>query len=191
MITHALQRKPLGLPGATLLEFPLQADDRGWFRKPFQRSLFRDLGLPNDFDEQFFSFSVRGVIRGLHHQLPPSDQWKLVVCLSGTIWDVTLDLRTASPMAREHRAVTLSADSPLAVLIPPGCAHGFLTQSTTALVGYWVTSEHDPDRDTGVRWDSAGVEWPFDGSPTVSVRDRSLPALKDVSLLDVPVLEQP
>jgi dTDP-4-dehydrorhamnose 3,5-epimerase len=175
--------EPLTVEGVALLRSPVHRDDRGWFRKPFQRSEFAAAGLPVDFSEQFFSHSTRGVVRGLHLQLAPSAQVKLVTCLAGSVFDVVLDVRAGSATAGQHCSVELSADNGAALLIPPGCAHGFLTTSDTAVLGYWVTAEFDAAVDTGVRWDSAGIDWPLAGPPIISARDLALAPLAEFGLL--------
>lgn len=175
----SLEITPLDLPGCLRLQGSAPRDDRGMFHKAFQRSAFAERGLPVDFSEQFFSRSWRGVVRGLHLQLPPSEQWKLVTCLLGRVHDVLLDVRTGSPTYGRAVGVDLDADSGVSLLMPPGIAHGFLSLADDTVMGYWVTSEHDPATDTGVRWDSAGIAWPHDGEPVVSARDRALPPLAE------------
>jgi dTDP-4-dehydrorhamnose 3,5-epimerase len=175
----ALQVEHWELPGCRLVSGPLFEDGRGRFRKPYQRSAFADEGLPVDFSEQYFSTSRRGVVRGMHLQLPPSEHWKMVVCLAGAVYDVALDLRKRSAAYGRHAGIALSADTPMAVVLPPGVAHGFVAVAEDALVGYWLTSEHDAERDTGVRWDSFGASWPLPGEPVVSDRDAALPRLQD------------
>lgn len=174
-----LEVEPWGLPGCSLVRGPLFEDARGRFRKPFQRSAFAAAGLPVDFPEQLFSTSRRGVVRGMHLQIPPAEHWKVVVCLAGAVHDVVLDLRTRSPAYGQHAGTVLAADEPLAVVLPPGVAHGFVAVTDDALVGYWVTSEHDPERDTGVRWDSFGATWPLGVETLTSPRDAALPLLDD------------
>jgi dTDP-4-dehydrorhamnose 3,5-epimerase len=167
------------IPGCFVATLPRFADDRGDFTKVVQRSLLRQLQLPADFAEQFYSRSHRDVIRGLHLQLPPHEHFKLVHCLTGSALDVVVDLRTRSATYGEHVAIGLSAERPEAICVPIGCAHGFLAHEDDTLLGYWTTSEHAPESDSGIRWDSAGIAWPLDGDPVVSPRDAALPALGD------------
>lgn len=164
------------IPGCLKLALPRHADDRGSFTKTFQRSVFRDAGLPGEFVEQFHSQSTAGVIRGLHFQEPPYELAKLVTCFDGFIHDVIVDLRVGSPTFGEHVALDLSGDSGEAIFAPVGCAHGFFAR-TDSIVGYWQTAEYAPSADTGIRWDSAGIAWPESAAPVVSARDRGLPAL--------------
>lgn len=170
---------PLALHGCLLLERRVHLDARGSFSKPYQRSVFEEAGLPHRFDEQFLSRSAYGVVRGLHLQVPPAEQWKMVTCVSGAIRDVLLDVRTLSPTYRAHETLQLESDQGRAVLIPPGVAHGFVSLAVDSVVGYWVTAEHDAASDTGVRWDSAGIDWRLESTPRMSERDAVLPALDD------------
>ena len=154
----------------------IQRDARGHFVKIFQHSAFRELGLRTDFVEEYYSVSRRGVLRGLHCQLPPHAHAKLVYCVAGTVMDVGLDLRRVSPTYRQHIVRELSAENGAAMYLPAGMAHGFYVRSEAATLIYKVTSEYAPLHDTGVRWDTAGISWP-EQSPTVSERDSLLPSL--------------
>lgn len=169
------------IPGCVEVELPRFDDERGWLVKPFQRSTFADAGLPVDFVECFYSRSVRGVVRGLHFQDPPRALAKLVTCVSGRAFDVVLDLRAGSPAYGEHVVVGLSESGSKAVVVPEGCAHGFLAEADATVLAYWATTEHSPAKDAGIHWDSAGIDWPLDGIPTVSARDAALPALEGYS----------
>lgn len=142
----------------------------------FQGTAFTDLGLA--VAECLVSWSHRGVVRGLHLQRPPYAHTKLVVCLTGRIFDVALDVRAGSPTYGHHAAVTLAADHPSAFLVPPGCAHGWQALTEPATVLYLISGERVPEAEDGVRWDRAGVRWPLPAA-TTSVRDRALPGLDD------------
>jgi dTDP-4-dehydrorhamnose 3,5-epimerase len=161
------------LPGCFLLEFPNFRDHRGLFVKSFQRSVFEERGLECNFTESFYTESGENVLRGMHFQVPPADHAKLVYCMSGSIWDVALDLRIGSPTFGEHEAYDLSAKYNNAAYLPRGIAHGFFVRSAPAVVVYHVTSEHTPAHDKGIRWDSFGAKWP-QSAPVVSLRDESL-----------------
>jgi dTDP-4-dehydrorhamnose 3,5-epimerase len=147
--------------------------------KVYQRSVAGAMGLDTTVAEFYYSRSSTGVIRGLHFQSPPHDHAKAVVCIVGSIFDVVVDLRFGSPTYAEHATFLLDAAAPSAVHVPAGCAHGFQALSNDALVGYLVSSEHEPSSDTGIRWDSAGIDWPL-ANPLVSSRDQSLPRLADL-----------
>jgi dTDP-4-dehydrorhamnose 3,5-epimerase len=178
-----VRAEPTAIPGATVLRLDRHVDARGDFVKVFQRSVYETNGLDPTLAEVYWSTSGHGVIRGLHLQLPPSEHAKTVTVIRGAIHDVVVDLRVGSPTFHEHVAITLSDAEPCALQVPVGCAHGFqVTSSEDAVVAYLVATEHDPERDTGVRWDSAGIEWPV-ADPIVSARDAALPALHE---LDAP-----
>jgi dTDP-4-dehydrorhamnose 3,5-epimerase len=153
-------------------------DDRGMFAKTFQASVFTALGLGSDWRETYYSRSRRGVIRGMHFQLPPADHDKVVVCVRGRVLDVAVDLRRDSPTFGQHACVELDDQSWHMLYLPPGFAHGFASLTDDSVMAYSVGSEYDPARDTGIRWDSAGIAWPFT-EPIVSARDAALPALAE------------
>ncbi len=170
--------EPTPLEGCLRVVPRVVEDDRGMFAKTFQTSGFDGLGLNAGRREVYYSRSHRGVIRGMHYQQPPSDHDKLVVCVRGKVLDVAVDLRTDSPTFGQHCAVELDDQSWEMLYLPSGFAHGFASLTDDSVMAYSVSTEYDPERDTGVRWDSVGVAWPFD-SPIVSARDAALPALAD------------
>ena len=161
------------LPGCFILQFPTFSDERGVFVKTVQSSLFKRLGLDGEFCESFYTVSGRNVLRGMHVQLPPHDQAKLVYCTAGSICDMALDLRRGSPAYGKHEVYELSAVARNAVYLPSGVAHGFYVREEPAVVVYHVTSEHDPVHDVGVLWSSFGAPWPV-ADPVVSQRDSEL-----------------
>ena len=170
--------EPTAIPGCLQVRSRLFEDERGSFLKLFTDPAFADAGLACDWQEVYTSTSRRGVIRGMHFQLPPADHDKLVFCLDGEVLDVVLDLRVGSPTERQAVAVTLTGAAGTGLFIPRGCAHGFLGVSETSSMLYLVTSAYAPEQDRGVRWDSFGFDWPTD-RPIVSERDRDHPALAD------------
>ena len=127
-------------------------------------------------DEIYYSTSGRGVIRGMHLQLPPHDHTKAVHCVAGRALDVVVDLRTQSPTLGRHAVIELDSTEPSLVVVPPGCAHGFQALDDDTLMLYLVSSVHAPAFDSGIRWDSFGCAWPLPASE-ISDRDRSLPDL--------------
>jgi len=174
-----LRTRETGLPGVRLIELPQHLDQRGSFVKTFQRSTFETLGLCEPYVEQFFTTSRRGVVRGLHFQVPPHALAKLVVCVVGEAWDVVVDLRAGSPTFKEHITVGLDGNRAVALALPVGCAHGFLARSDHTVLSYWTTAEHAPEADAGIRWDSAGIRWPLTQAPVLSARDERLPTLAE------------
>jgi dTDP-4-dehydrorhamnose 3,5-epimerase len=167
-----------GLAGCLLVQPPVHPDERGTFVKTYLESAFAAAGLPTRFPEQFVSRSRRGVVRGLHFQLAPAEQAKLVSCVAGEVLDVVVDLRAGSPTYGEHRTFSLTSDTWTAVFVPVGFAHGFAALSATATMTYAASAEYQPGTDGGIHWNSAGIRWPVE-APVVSPRDAALPALAD------------
>lgn len=173
-----MEKIPVPLEGAFLVKPPLFTDARGNFVKTFHRGVFQNFGVEPVFAEEFYSTSVKGVVRGMHFQTPPADHAKYVFCLTGAVRDVILDLRRASPTFGQHFSVELSAENRLGFYIPSGFAHGFLSLLDDTLMLYKTTSVHTPSCDAGVRWDSFGCDWGVE-TPVISGRDASFPALVD------------
>ena len=171
---------PLELPGLLVVEETRRGDARGFFAETFRDSAFRAAGIPGPFVQDNHARSTRGVLRGLHYQLPPKAQGKLIRIVSGEVFDVAVDLRRGSPGYGKWAGVVLSGDVGRMLWIPPGFAHGYVVLSETADFTYKVTAEYDAALDRGVRWDdpAIGVRWP-DLEPLLSDRDRAQPMLAD------------
>lgn len=167
-----------GLPGCIEIRPGVFRDARGLFAKTFHAPSYESHGLPMTFAEVFHSASRRGVIRGLHFQVPPHEHGKLVYCVHGEVFDAVVDLRAGSPTFGQYRSFQLSADNARAVFIPPGLAHGFCALTDEAVVVYHVTSVHSPAHDAGILWDSVGLPWPVQ-APVVSQRDQAFPSLAE------------
>jgi dTDP-4-dehydrorhamnose 3,5-epimerase len=167
-----------GVPGFLELRPPIHVDARGRFVKSFHQEFFRANGLATEFREHLCSNSRRGVLRGLHFQLPPHDQAKLVLCAVGRIMDVAVDLRIGSPTFGKHASIILNAEQANQAYLANGLAHGFYVLSESATVVYSATTMYAPEYDTGIRWDSVGIQWP-DPNPILSERDALLPAFAD------------
>ena len=166
------------IPGCYELKARQLSDERGSFVKTYHREWFESLGLRTDWAEQYFSFSKPGVVRGLHFQLPPHDHAKLVYCIAGRVLDIALDLRQGSPSYGEHIRIELAADQANMLYLPPGLAHGFSTYDQPATLLYNVTSVYHPESDTGIRWDTANIDWPHQ-HPQLSDRDQTFSSLAD------------
>ncbi len=164
--------------GCYVLHPERPSDKRGNFTKWFSKEVFEGAALVSNWSETYSSSSFKGVIRGLHFQIPPADHTKMVTCVHGKVLDIILDLRSNSPTFREHIRIDLNSDEPKSIYIPSGCAHGFLSESKQSIVLYHVSSGYSPELDTGIRWDSAGIQWPT-SSPIVSARDAALPTLDE------------
>ncbi|MHB2151103.1 dTDP-4-dehydrorhamnose 3,5-epimerase [Calditrichota bacterium LG25] len=175
--------KETSLPGVILVTPKKFGDERGFFMETYKASDFLNAGLPGIFTQDNHSRSVKGVLRGLHYQLPPFAQAKLVRCLRGKIFDVAVDIRQSSPNFGQWYGHILTEDDPTMLFIPEGFAHGFYTLSETADVFYKVTAEYAPEYDRGIRWNDPqiGIEWP-DGEKIISEKDQKNSPLKEAEL---------
>jgi dTDP-4-dehydrorhamnose 3,5-epimerase len=172
--------QPLDIPEVVLVEARTFGDERGFFKETFKRSTFVENGLPTEFVQDNFSRSESGVLRGLHYQLSPHAQGKLVSVLSGAIFDVAVDIRKGSPTFGHWVGVRLVAEEHKMLWVPEGFAHGFATLTGDTDVFYKVTREYAPSADRGIRWNDAAlsIDWPID-EPILSEKDRDHPALAD------------
>jgi dTDP-4-dehydrorhamnose 3,5-epimerase len=171
------------LPGVLLIEPKVFGDARGFFLESWNRKTFAGLGLDLDFVQDNHSRSGKGVLRGLHYQLN-DPQGKLVRVTQGRVFDVAVDMRRGSPHFGQWTGHELSAENHHMLWIPPGFAHGFLVLSESADFLYKTTAYYAPQWDRGVRWDEPeiGIEWPLEGTPTLSGKDQVLPLLKDAEV---------
>ncbi|MGQ0792544.1 MAG: dTDP-4-dehydrorhamnose 3,5-epimerase [Deltaproteobacteria bacterium] len=153
-------------------------DGRGFFAETYKRSEFAQNGILAAFVQDNLSRSKRGVIRGIHYQLRPKAQAKLVSVAEGEIWDVAVDIRRNSPTYGRWVGVRLTAGNNLMLYVPEGFAHGFAVLSEEARVIYKVSEEYCPEYERGIRWDDAavGVEWAVQ-NPIISPKDSALPPL--------------
>ncbi|WP_291299520.1 dTDP-4-dehydrorhamnose 3,5-epimerase [Desulfosporosinus sp. BICA1-9] len=155
----------------------LLTDERGAFIKTYHEDFFKEKGLEFDLAEQYFSTSKKGVIRGMHFQLPPHDHAKLVYCITGSVLDVLVDLRKGSPTFGQYDRFELTADKHNILYIPVGLAHGFCAL-TDATMLYNVSTTYHKEEDTGIRWDSFGLDWKVE-NPVLSGRDISFQCLHE------------
>lgn len=166
------------LNGAKLITLPASGDIRGSFVKTFHETSLAKAGVEFVLRESYYSFSHKGVIRGMHFQLPPHQHSKVVFCPVGAIMDVIVDLRPMSPTFGQHYAAELSAENNRAYFIPEGFAHGFKALTEHAMTYYLVSSEYSAGHDTGVRFDSIGYDWQVE-RPLLSARDLSFGSLAE------------
>jgi dTDP-4-dehydrorhamnose 3,5-epimerase len=155
--------RPTRLGGAVVIELERQADERGFFARAFCEREFAEHGLPTRFPQCNLSCNVHAsTLRGMHYQAAPHAEGKLVRCIAGTIFDVIVDLRPASPTRYEWLGVALSAESGRALFVPKGFAHGFVTLSGGANVFYHMDESYVPGVARGFRWNDPrfGIEWP-------------------------------
>ena len=178
----------LGLPGVLVIEPTVFGDDRGFFMESWNRRSFaEETGLDVSFVQDNHSRSVGGVLRGIHYQLAPCAQGKLVRVAAGSVWDVAVDLRRSSPAFGRWVGVELSAANHKQLWIPPGFGHGFLVLGESADVLYKATAHYAPDYDRSLRWDDPrlGIDWPLDGvAPILSGKDAGAPLLDDADVFD-------
>ncbi len=176
------------LPEVLLLEPKVFGDERGFFVESFnQRAFDAAVGHPVVFVQDNHSRSARGVLRGLHYQLPPHAQGKLVRVVSGCVFDVAADLRRSSPRFGQWVGVELSADNHRQLWIPPGFAHGFLVLSESADFLYKTSGYYAPQAEACVRWDDAdvAVRWPDTGlAPVLSAKDAIAASLAEAATFD-------
>jgi dTDP-4-dehydrorhamnose 3,5-epimerase len=165
---------PLAIPDVLLIEPQVFGDDRGFFFESFNQERFeKAVGKKINFVQDNHSKSVKGVLRGLHYQLPPKAQGKLVRVIQGEVFDAAVDLRQSSPTFGKWVGEILSADNKKQLWIPEGFAHGFLTLSDTAEFLYKTTDFYSPEHEQSIVWNDAtiAIQWPFDLEPALSKRD--------------------
>ncbi|MEI6947038.1 dTDP-4-dehydrorhamnose 3,5-epimerase [Paraflavisolibacter sp. H34] len=170
------------LPGLVIVEPTVFEDSRGYFFEAYNQKVFHQAGITADFVQDNQSKSSYGVIRGLHYQLNPAAQSKLVRVLEGTILDVAVDIRKNSPTYGRHFSIELSAENKKQLYIPEGFAHGFSVLSPTAIVLYKCNSFYNKQAEAGIRFDDAelNIDWKVDaGRAVVSDKDLVLPSFKD------------
>ena len=168
--------RPLGLDGVFEIRPRRFGDDRGFFSEVWSRGALAEAGLDLDFVQDNHSYSAaRGVLRGLHYQLPPAAQDKLVRVSRGSVYDVAVDIRPGSPTFGNWVGLTLSAELWNQILVPKGFAHGFVTLEEHTEVQYKVTAPYRPDLERAIRFDDPdlGIDWPV-GSEEIqlSAKDR-------------------
>jgi dTDP-4-dehydrorhamnose 3,5-epimerase len=169
--------EPAAVAGVMLVSVEPHVDDRGLFARTYDAATFAAAGLPVNWPQCNVSWNrSRGTLRGMHYQRAPFEESKLVRCTAGRIFDVAIDLRPGSPTYCRWVGVELSRERRNALLIPAGCAHGFLTLEDEAEVFYMMGEVFHPEAAAGVRWNDAafGIEWPL-APTTMADRDASWP----------------
>lgn len=180
--------RPLGIGGVVEILPKKFGDDRGFFSETYNAQNFAASGVDLTFIQDNHSYSVAvGVLRGLHYQLPPRAQAKLVRVVRGRIYDVAVDIRSGSPTFAKWAALEVSAQKWNQILIPAGFAHGFVTLEPDTEVVYKVTDYYSPSHDRSIRFDDPriGIEWPLDvGSLQLSAKDSAAPLLGDAEIFE-------
>ncbi|MDA8327579.1 MAG: dTDP-4-dehydrorhamnose 3,5-epimerase [Betaproteobacteria bacterium] len=163
---------PTSLPDVLLIEPKVFGDERGFFYESYNRKMFTELGIPDEFVQDNHSRSSRGVLRGLHYQIRQT-QGKLVRVIAGSVYDVAVDLRRASPTFGQWVGMELSAENQLMAWIPPGFAHGFVVTSDTAEFLYKTTDYWAPAHERCLLWNDpeVNITWPLEGEPSLAAKD--------------------
>lgn len=170
------------LDGVVIVEPKLFGDHRGWFMETYNESNFIEAGIAVKFVQDNQSFSAtKGTLRGLHYQLNPKAQTKLVRCTKGAIYDVAVDIRKGSKTFGEWFGIELTEENKKQLLIPRGFAHGFMTLTEDVEVQYKVDELYAPECDRGIIWNDPeiGIEWPMDLKPILSAKDENAPLLRE------------
>ncbi|WP_119299707.1 dTDP-4-dehydrorhamnose 3,5-epimerase [Dongia deserti] len=181
-----MQITELALPDVKLVQLKVHGDNRGFFMETFREADWRSILRDRPFIQDNQSHSApAGTVRGLHYQMPPFAQAKLVQALRGRILDVAVDLRRGSPSFGRHIALELAAGDGKQMFVPEGFAHGFMTLEPDSMVAYKVTAPYEPKSERGIAWDDPdlAIVWPaqLKASATLSPRDRQWPCLKDAT----------
>ena len=176
------------IPSLLIIEPRVFGDERGFFFESYNEKAFNEaMGISPRFVQDNHSKSVKGVLRGLHYQLPPKAQGKLVRVVQGEVFDVAVDIRKGSPTYGQWVGEVLSAENKKQLWIPPGFAHGFLTLSDTAEFLYKTTDYWSPEHERAILWNDAtlNIDWPLNGTqPTLAPKDA---AAVSFSAAEIPV----
>lgn len=173
------------IPDVMLLEPKVFGDARGFFLESFNVRTFRDVtGLDVEFVQDNHSKSEGGVLRGLHYQVEPVPQGKLIRVIAGAIFDVAVDIRKSSPTFGQWVSATLSADNKHQFWIPAGFAHGFVALSDNTEILYKTTHFYAPEYDRAIAWNDPelAIDWPLDGAPVLSEKDLHAVSFREAEL---------
>lgn len=172
------------IPEVILIKPKAFGDERGFFVESYKKSLFHANGITEEFIQDNHSKSAKGVLRGLHYQLNPKAQGKLVRCVSGAVFDVAVDIRRGSPTFGKWVGYELNAENKSMLWIPAGFAHGFVTLADDTEFLYKTTSEYAPECDRGIKYDdpAIGIEWPSLDKLLLSDKDQKQPLLNNAEI---------
>ena len=168
------------LEGAWVIDLDKREDDRGFFGRTWCKKEFEAHGIKSDLVQSNLSFNKRrGTLRGMHYQVTPYEEAKLVRCTRGAIFDVMVDLRPDSPTFKQWMGVELTAENYRMLFIPEGFAHGYQTLQDNTEVMYQVSQYYAPDSEQGIRWNdpSFNIEWPEPEEKIISNKDKNWPIL--------------
>ena len=182
-----MKAQPLAIPEVILFEPTVFGDERGFFFESFSERTFKDaVGYVPRFVQDNHSKSSRGVLRGLHYQVAPCAQGKLVRVVQGSVFDVAVDIRKHSVTFGQWVGTVLSAENKKQLWIPEGFAHGFVTLSETAEFLYKTTDFYSPEHERAIAWNDPmlAIDWGFEGEPLVSAKDAVAPSFADAVYFD-------
>lgn len=179
---NTVEVKEIDIQGPLVIQPRVFFDERGYFFESYNKQLFEKLGIDVAFLQDNQSLSQKGAVRGLHFQVPPFAQGKLVRVIQGAVYDVIVDVRKGSPTYGEHFGIELSAENFTMLWIPPGFAHGFSTLKDQTIFQYKCTKVYNKESEGGVLWNDAtlGIDWKVD-SPILSPKDQELPKLAELN----------
>ena len=164
------------LKGAFVIELEKYSDDRGFFSRAWCQKEFKEQGINSRFVQANIGFSKNsGTIRGIHYQIAPFEEAKLVRCIRGAIFDVVLDLRPELPSFKQWFGVELSDENRKMLYVPEGCAHGYQALVDNTEVFYQVSQVYSPESERGIRWNDPefDIEWPIDEDLVISEKDQN------------------
>lgn len=169
------------IPDLILIEGRKFIDERGLFYEAYKKSEFNNFGITEDFVQDNYSISKKGVIRGLHYQMAPHTQGKLVQVISGKAWDVAVDIRKDSATFGQWVGVELSGEDSKFFYIPPGFAHGFVALTDEVYFMYKCTAEYNKESERAIRYDDPdlAIDWPMKDNIILSQKDLDVPFLKN------------
>jgi dTDP-4-dehydrorhamnose 3,5-epimerase len=174
----------LEIPEVILCTPLVLEDERGWFFEAYHQREFTQGGIPDAFVQDNVSYSVAGTLRGIHYQVPPMAQAKLVRCVSGSILDVAVDLRKNSPTFGKWVARELSDQNRENLYVPEGFGHAFQVLGDGAEISYKISTLYSPEFEFGVHWndEQLSIDWPLRDTMVVSSKDSNLPRLKEQTI---------
>lgn len=176
------------IPEVKIIEPAVFGDERGFFLESFNERAMREIGIDAHFVQDNHSRSTRNVLRGLHYQIQQT-QGKLVRCVVGRVFDVAVDIRRGSPSFSKWVGVELTAENKYMFWVPPGFAHGFVVLSETADFLYKATDYYAPQFERCILWNDSqiGIQWPHEGYPLLSAKDKLGSLLSQAQIFDYPI----
>lgn len=172
--------KKLDIPEVILIEPQIFVDERGFFIESYKKTDFLNFGIKDEFIQDNHSKSLKNVLRGLHYQVNPKSQSKIVRCIQGEILDIAVDIRKSSNTFGKWVGTILNSENKNQLYVPKGFAHGFLVLSDTAEIVYKTSEEYSPENDAGIRWNDPEIDINWNcNNPIISEKDKNLPLLKD------------